>query len=64
MEMTARDKLLLALEMADAGIAMKESQLRRQHPEASPQEIAVMLREWLINRPPDAPGRVRRVESP
>ncbi len=47
-------------EMYREGMAMKRQQFRRAHPELSEQEIDTMLREWLDNRPLDAPGRVRR----
>jgi hypothetical protein len=54
-------KLLLALEMFDFGVAIKEQSLRRDHPELSDEEVKERLREWLHTRPGaefgDAPGK-------
>ena len=44
-------RLRTCIEMFDAGVAMKRAQLVRQNPEASVEEIAVMLRTWLHTRP-------------
>jgi len=55
--------LLLALEMAEAGIAMVRSRLRREHPGESEAEIDARLGRWLEDRPPDSPGRVRRLDG-
>ncbi|MGH9112745.1 MAG: hypothetical protein ACRDZN_10700 [Acidimicrobiales bacterium] len=35
--------------------------LRRRHPDASPQEIEGLFHEWLTRRPPDCPGRSRPI---
>jgi len=51
-EQTIRD-LLLALDMADAGIAMVAARLRRTHPGAGDAEILEMVNAWLLDRPPD-----------
>ena len=60
-ELSRADKLQMALELADAGIAMRRAQLEREHPEASPAEIDTLLSAWLQHRPGaehgDAEGR-------
>jgi len=42
------------------GLAMKRQQLRREHPNADDAAIEVLLRAWIDDRPPAAPGRVVR----
>src|SRR5688500_18889613 len=44
-------RLRLSLEMADAGIEMMRLNLRREHSEASPEEIDSLLQAWLLRRP-------------
>jgi hypothetical protein len=41
------ERLRLALETADAGIALKRSALRVRHPDESESEIDARLRRWL-----------------
>jgi len=55
-----RARLILALELADAGIALMRARLRREHPDESEAQITERLRRWLDDRPLDTPGRVRR----
>ena len=49
------------LDLFEAGVAMKRQSLRRDHPEASDEEIDRQLQEWLLDRPGakygDSPGR-------
>lgn len=40
------------------GLEMKRQQIRRQDPSLSADEVEQRLREWLRDRPMDAPGRV------
>ena len=47
----AAQRMRVAFELFDTGVAMKRAQLRRKHPEASEAELAVRLREWLHTRP-------------
>jgi hypothetical protein len=58
-EVAARFRV--ALDLADTGIELMRQNLRRRHPEADDEKIARLLREWLRSRPPDAPGRLRRL---
>jgi hypothetical protein len=51
-------RLRTALDLADAGIAMKRMQFRRTYPEETSEEIDRRLNLWLRDRPYDAPGRV------
>ncbi len=44
--------------MAEEGIEMMRSNLRRRHPDETDQEIDGRLEGWLIDRPLDAPGHV------
>ena len=49
------DRLETALDLAEAGIAMRRAQLEREHPDASVEEIDARLLAWLRERP-GAPG--------
>jgi hypothetical protein len=57
----AATRLRLALDLFEAGEAMKRAQLRREHPEAPEAEIESLLLAWLRERPGaehgDAAGR-------
>jgi Rv0078B-related antitoxin len=44
-------RLLTALRMFEPGVAMKRAQLRREHPEATEQELKLLVRRWLFTRP-------------
>ena len=56
------ERLRTALDLADSGIQMKLSQLRRVHPDESDEEIRYRLDEWLSSptkaKHGDAPGRL------
>ncbi len=54
-----RRDLLFALDMMQDGFALYQAKLRREHPDASADEIMRMFRAWLLDRAPDTPGRVR-----
>ena len=45
-ELTPADKLRAALELAEFGFAMKRAALRRQHPEATEDEVEELLFRW------------------
>lgn len=47
----ASARFRLTVQLADAGIDMMRQNLRRRHPEASEEEIASRLRDWLRERP-------------
>jgi Rv0078B-related antitoxin len=51
------EKLRTALVMQAEGLAMKRLSLRREFPGASRAQIDRRLREWMLDRPLDAPGR-------
>jgi len=55
------DRLRLAFDLFEAGEAMMRQNLKRRHPDASPEEIERRLIEWLSHRPGaehgDAEGR-------
>ena len=56
------ERLRTALDLADSGIQMKRSQLRRAHPDDTDEEIRDRLDEWLSSpkgaKHADAPGRL------
>lgn len=51
------ERLLIALDLAGAGIEMYRQRLRREYPAESPAQITKRLVDWLADRPPDSPGR-------
>ena len=51
--------LLVVEEMYREGMEMKRQQFRRENPTASDDEIHQMMRQWILDRPFDAPGRRR-----
>lgn len=59
------EKLRVALELQDLGIQIMKSNLRRRFPDASEEELRERLRQWLLDRPPDAPGVIsHRFDNP
>ena len=46
-------------EMYREGLALKRQQFRRAHPDADESTLDAMVRDWLTDRPLDAPGRQR-----
>ena len=48
-------------EMYLEGLDMKRQQFRRENQRASDNEIEQMVRDWINDRPFDAPGRVRHL---
>jgi hypothetical protein len=54
---TLRDRMLQAFEMFEFGVEMMAANLRRRHPAASPEEIELLLEQWLADRHgPDLDG--------
>ena len=57
----AARRLRVALELFETGVEIMAQNLRRQHPQATEEEIQTRLSEWLRHRPGaedgDAPGR-------
>ncbi len=56
----AAQRLRLALDMYEAGEQMMRQRIRRDRPTASAQEVEAEVSAWLLNRPPDSPGRASR----
>ena len=58
---TAAQRLRLAMDMFETGVAMQRQRLRRQQPGASEAELDAGIAAWLSARPGaefgDAPGR-------
>jgi hypothetical protein len=50
-EETASERLALALDLFEFGVEMMAANLRRRHPEATPEEIERRLDAWLAERP-------------
>ena len=48
-------------EMYLEGLEMKRAQKRRGDPTLDDEAVEKLLREWIMDRPMDAPGRVRFV---
>jgi len=48
------ERLRMALDLADSGIRMRRVQLRREHPEATDEELRELFKEWL-RHPEGAP---------
>lgn len=61
------DRLRVALELADAGIALMRQNLCRAHPAASDEELDRLLSDWIEQRPGalrgDCPGPIRHLDS-
>lgn len=57
----ATSGLATALELAELGARMVEAKFRREHPDATDQEVAARVNEWWSDRPGaphgDCPGR-------
>ena len=51
--------LVAAFEMHDEGMEMLRQRLRRENPDASPEEIDAMVADWVADRPLDWPTRDR-----
>lgn len=47
----ARSGVQMACELAEMGAHMVEARFRREHPEASDDEVAAQVRAWWIDRP-------------
>ena len=48
---TLGERLIQAFEMFEFGVEMMAANLRRRHPDASPEQIELLLEEWLLVRP-------------
>jgi hypothetical protein len=48
---TPSDKLRIALELFENGVAMMRETLRREHPTESVAQIEERLRQWIRHRP-------------
>ena len=57
-------RLLQACETHDIGLEMLRQRLRRERPSISHDEIEVMVRAWVSDRPYDSPGRPVELSSP
>jgi hypothetical protein len=45
------ERFQTTLDLWATGVVLQRQALRRQHPEASPQEIEALLNRWLRHRP-------------
>jgi hypothetical protein len=46
-------------EMYLEGLEMKRAQIRRDCPDLGDKGVEILLQAWIMDRPMDAPGRVR-----
>ncbi|MFM7045041.1 MAG: hypothetical protein ACKOYG_05755 [Ilumatobacteraceae bacterium] len=53
------DALAPVDEMYLEGLDMKRAQIRRAHPDADDDLVERLLASWILDRPLDAPGRIR-----
>ncbi|HXV63147.1 MAG TPA: hypothetical protein VEK15_20780 [Vicinamibacteria bacterium] len=60
-ELTPAERFRIALDLFDDGVRLMRQNLKREHPDASEQQIEERLRAWLRHRPGaedgDCPGR-------
>jgi hypothetical protein len=54
-----RSRLREAVELHEVGVALMRKNLERRHPELDGDGVDELLRAWLRDRPPDAPGTSR-----
>jgi hypothetical protein len=47
------------VELHEVGVALMRKNLERRHPELDGDGVDELLRAWLRDRPPDAPGTFR-----
>ena len=63
---TPADRLRIALELHDVGVAMHRLTLQRRNPELSAAELDAKLEAWLLDRPGapwgDAEGHRRPID--
>jgi hypothetical protein len=50
--------LAIVEQLHQEGLELKRAQLRRAHPSMNEEQIEQELREWILNRPFEYPGRV------
>ncbi len=59
-EETLADRLAMTFDLFEFGVELMASNLRRRHPDATPDEIERLLEAWLAHRPGaelgDGPG--------
>lgn len=54
---TAADRMLQTFELFEFGVEMMAANLRRRYPAASPEQIELLLEEWLATGPDPEPAR-------
>lgn len=63
-DLTPAERMRLALDMYEVGERMQRARLRREHPDATDEQIEALVQEWLRHRPGaefgDAVGRPSR----
>ncbi len=55
-QLTPGEKLLAALELQELSLQMKKTQIRRNNPDATAEEIHQLFRNWLLARKPIPDG--------
>ena len=52
------ESLAIVEQMYQVGMELKRAQFRRVHPDWGDEEIEQCLRQWVLDRPFDFPGKV------
>jgi hypothetical protein len=53
----AAERFRIACELHEFGVRMMEARFRRERPDATDEEIAALVRSWLLEDPPAVVGR-------
>lgn len=48
---TLSERFQIALDLFEAGVAIRRQTLRRQHPDLSDEQIEALVNQWLATRP-------------
>lgn len=52
------ESLAIVEELYQEGMELKRAQFRREHPLFDDEEIEACVRQWVLDRPFDCPGKV------
>lgn len=55
------ESLAIVEQLYEEGLEMKRAQLRRELPALSEGDLEDLIRQWILDRPFDFPGRVTKL---